>query len=106
MTVLNTGAVLQRERNIQRNNAVLEAMGIIVCAQQLVASHPRKARRVSVAAQPTLPCEPSRSSHRLAFKATDPQIQDQDLNKNVEHVSSSERRATALHITCLHHMQH
>ena len=62
---------MQRERNIERNNAVLQAMGIIPCAQELVARTrvPRKAKRQ---AKSEAPCEPSRISNRLAYRAKQP----------------------------------
>ena len=82
-------ATLQRERTIQRNNAVLQAMGIVVCAQELLASRPKKACNTSRAAKPVAACEPRRASHRLAYKAQDPQAKGLDRSTDAEVQASS-----------------
>ena len=60
---------MQREKNIQRNNAVLLAMGIATSAEDLLAAYQKKRRKITKTAKAAVTCEPSRSSHRLAFKA-------------------------------------
>lgn len=85
----NLCATLQRERTIQRNNAVLQAMGVVVCAQELLASQPRKARKTSRAAKPVAACEPRRASHRLAYKAQDSQAEGLDCDADAEVQASS-----------------
>ena len=62
---------MQREMNIKRNNAVLQAMGIIPCAQRLVV-HTMKPRKAMRQAKSEAPCEASRISNRLAFRAKQP----------------------------------
>ena len=59
---------MQREMNIKRNNAVLQAMGIIPCAQELVV-RTMKARKAMRQAKSEAPCEASRISNRLACRA-------------------------------------
>lgn len=59
---------MQREMNIKRNNAVLQAMGITPCAQEL-GVRTMKPRKASRQAKSEAPCEASRISNRLAFRA-------------------------------------
>ena len=86
---LSNLCALQRERNIQRNNAVLREMGILDSAQALLATQAVRACKVSRAPKPAAPCVRSRTSHRIAFKANAPEHQQQARSTSeASHASS------------------